>query len=266
MSFERRVAVIVGGCNGIGREVAIDLASAGADIAVADIDDVSMKSLENDVRLVGRRCLTVSADASNWNEVVALRDKVLERFEKVDILVNTVGGATALARGESRSICNPLVSTENLDLERWNRTIDVNLKGPFLCAKIFIPIMKRRKYGRIVNVSSEAARCGGLMDDVAYVAAKAGIIGLTKQLALELGPFGITCNCVAPGMILTERATLVLNTRVGTDERKAFEQSIPVRHFGTTKEISCAILFLASEAASFITGVTLDVNGGRVFT
>ena len=148
MSFEGRVAVIVGGCNGIGREVAIDLASAGADIAVADIDDASMKSVENDVRLLSRKCLTVSTDATNWNEVVALRDKVLERFEKVDILVNTVGGATVLTRGESRSICNPLVSTENLDLEKWNRTIDVNLKGPFLCAKIFIPIMNRRKHGK----------------------------------------------------------------------------------------------------------------------
>src|SRR5262249_45751213 len=173
---------------------------------------------------------------------------VVERWSRVDVLVNNAGGVAAIR------------ATEDITAEEWASILRSELTTAFVCSRAVLPLMKRQRAGRIVNVASVVARGGAVRVTSHYAAAKAGIVGFTRHLALEVGPDGITVNAVAPGTTATERVK-ALRTR---DESRALAQTIPVRRLGEPMAIAEAILFLASDAASFVNGATLDVNGGQV--
>jgi NAD(P)-dependent dehydrogenase (short-subunit alcohol dehydrogenase family) len=178
--------------------------------------------------------------------------KTAEAFGRIDILVNNAGGGFNLPN-----------KLEEITDEIWDRVVDANLKGTFICSRAVAPYMKQQKSGRIINLSSKAGRYGGELTGIQYSSAKAGVMGLTRQLAKDLGPFGITSNAIAPGLALSSpRVEKLWMERKTEEERKATIQAIPLRRLSTVDEQASVILFLASDDASYVSGVTIDVNGG----
>ena len=197
-------------------------------------------------RIVGRALdVTDAATVEKWI------DDVATEFGRIDVLVNNAGG-------EERQM-----GVEEVDEPSWDRIVDINLKGPFLCAQAVIEPMKQRGRGTIVNVSSQGGRAYSQFGNAPYAAAKAGLIGLTKQLAWELGPHGISVNAIAPGHVLSSewRAKRWIDSTPA--ERQEYVKKVPLGRPGEVEEIAAAIAFLASDESSYITGATLDVNGGR---
>lgn len=240
--LDGRVALVTGASRGIGRGVALALARAGADVAVnyhsrrADADAVG-----REIEEMGRREVIVGTDVTDAAQVSAMVETVLARLGRIDILANNAGIAT-------RS------STRDLAEAEWDRVLAVNLKGAFLCAKAVIPGMVARRFGRIINVSSIAGQTGGRIG-AHYAASKAGLLGLTKFMARELAPYGITVNAAAPSGIPSD-----LITQGGFDPRALANR--PVGRPGSPEDVAAAVVFLASEAAGYITGQTLSINGG----
>jgi len=227
--FEAKVALVTGAAQGIGRAIAVGLAELGATVVSADRAPAD-----------GIVPLDVS-DARAVAEVVA-------GLDRIDILVNNAGGFAVIR------------ATEEIAEEEWHAILASNLTSVFLCSKAVLPIMKRQRYGRIVNLASVVGRAGAVRVTSHYAAAKAGVIGFTRHLALEVGADGITVNAVAPGTTATER---VLRARTPEATQRVAE-AIPVRRLGEPAEIAEAVVFLASDSAAFINGATLDVNGGQV--
>ena len=180
--------------------------------------------------------------------------QVEDRFGRIDILVNVVGGSTTLA--------NPNTTVDQLTFDQWERTIDFNLNGTLLCTRAVIPPMKRQRYGRIVNLSSIVGRGDTRISNAAYAAAKAGIRAFTRKLAIELGPFGITCNATAPGITLTERIQELLAQRSSKDPQTTLSD-IPLGRMSTAEDQAKVIAFLASDDAAFVSGQTIEVTGGQ---
>ncbi len=240
--LDGRVALVTGASRGIGRGVALALARAGADVAVnyhsrlADAGAVGRQIEE-----MGRRAVTVGADVAEATQVSAMVERVLAHLGRIDILVNNAGIA-------ARSSTRDLVEAE------WDRVLAVNLKGAFLCAHAVIPGMVARRFGRIINISSIAGQTGGRIGPH-YAASKAGLLGLTKFMAQELAPYGITVNAAAPSGVPSD-----LITQGGSDPQALANR--PVGRAGTPDDVAAAVVFLASEAAGYITGQTLSVNGG----
>jgi 3-oxoacyl-[acyl-carrier protein] reductase len=196
----------------------------------------------------GADALALRADVTRAADIAAALDAVLARWGRVDVLVNNAGGFAVIR------------ATEDIPEAEWDAIVASNLTSVFLCVKAVLPLMKRQRYGRIVNLASVVGRGGAVRVTSHYAAAKAGVIGLTRHLALEVGADGITVNAVAPGTTATER---VLKARTPEETRRVAE-AIPVRRLGEPAEIAEAVVFLASDAAAFINGATLDVNGGQV--
>ena len=236
-----QTALITGGAAGIGRACTSVLASAGASVAVADVDEAG--ALET-VRSTGG--LAVQCDLRDPESITAMRDRVIAASGGVDILLNCAG--TIRYRS----------GVSDVSVEEWDRILDTNLRGTFLVCRAFMQALKDRGGGRIVILSSMAARVGGIEVGVHYTCSKAGLIGLTRSLAREGGPFGITANALAPGVILTEPVRQHLS---GAREQAYCEQ-IPLGRLGEADDIAHAVLFLASPLANYISGVVLDVNGG----
>jgi 3-oxoacyl-[acyl-carrier protein] reductase len=208
-----------------------------------------------DIREAGGRALGVQADVTDSRQVGALVEETLAAFGHIDILVNNAGGTV-----------DAPVTEHYLDIPEayWDQLVDLNLKGAFLCCQAVVPQMMTQRSGKIINVSSGAARRihGGQTGHLPYTAAKAGLLGLTRALALDLGPYDITVNAVLPGVTATEfvEQTLAQSTE---EWKQALVSQIPLRRIGQPEEIASVILFLASEAANYITGASIDVNGGR---
>lgn len=244
MKLSGRVALVTGAASGIGRATAVALANAGANLALLDIDDAALADTATQVESVGRRALPIRSDVSLAIQAQAAIVHAVETLGRLDILVNNAGIVYVGTVAEM---------TE----EDWDRVIAVNLKSVFLCCRAVIPIMHRERFGRIVNVSSLGARNGGIITGANYAASKGGVWSFTKALARELAHDGITVNCVMPGVIDTPMTQ-------GHDRARmaAVERSVPVGRLGRPEDIAEAILFLVSEEASYITGATLDVNGG----
>lgn len=261
MKFDNKVAIVTGGANGIGFAVTRNLIAKGAQVAVFDIDDAAMDSFRNSLE-DKNKYIGLNVDISNKEEVEKSVKEVVKSYNSIDILVNNAGGSYALTRGSERIKKTSLKKLETTTEEFWDETNNVNLKGYFLCCQVIVPYMKENRGGKIVNLSSQAARAGSRLGGTAYAAAKAGVIGLTKQLAFELGEFGINVNAIAPGVILTERVNHILTVRKSDEELEDLWKMIPLGRGGTQEELAAAIVFLCSDAASYITGVTLDVNGG----
>lgn len=252
--FTDKVAVITGSAQGIGRETALVLAREGATVVVADVDSAGSAQLVDCITREGGKAAAFAVNVLKPREVERLMEQTLRRFRTVHILVNNVGGSTVIA--------SPNRSLDELRLEEWESTIDFNLRGTFLCTCAVLPAMKSQGYGRIVNLSSIVARGDLNISNAGYAASKAAIRTLTQRLALEVGPFGITCNAVAPGITLTERIRRLRKKRATRGSRLSAED-IPLKRLGTAEEQAKVIAFLASDDAAYVSGQTIEVTGGR---
>jgi len=244
MRLKDRVAIVTGAARGIGRAVAWIFVREGAKVVLVDLEKAGLEALQEEVRKRGGEALAVPCDVSKASEVKELIEKVLRTFSRIDILVNNAG---IIRRGTIESV------TE----EDWDRVIAVNLKGPFICSKAVVDVMKRQGYGKIVNVSSIAGKMGDITSAPGYGPSKAGLDALTKTLARQLAPYGIHVNGVAPHAIETE-----MSAEWSPEKRKSIVEAIPLKRLGKPEDVAEAVLFLASDAAAFITGEILDVNGG----
>ncbi len=253
MRLEGRSAIITGSSKGLGRAMAIAMAKEGADIVVNGRDVEAMEETGAEIEALGRRAIIAKGDIRKIDQVREMVEKAVSEFGKVDILVNNAGGA----------LFTP-VFFEELTEEDWDKVVDTNLRAVFLCCREVWKYMKEMRYGKIVNVSSLSGRMhGAQLSGVHYSSAKAGLGGLTRQLAYEFGPFGVTVNAVAPGLFMsTQRVRDLWNSR-DEEFKKEFLKSVPLRKVGEPKELAPAVVFLASDDSSYITGATIDVNGGR---
>ncbi|MFM8449343.1 MAG: beta-ketoacyl-ACP reductase [Haliscomenobacter sp.] len=245
MRLENKVAIITGGANGIGKATAMRFIQEGARVAIWDINEAAGRPLAMEWTSNGANCKFYKVDTSNAEAVQLAAQTVFEDFGQIDILVNNAG----ITRD---------ASMKKMSDAQWQQVIDVNLTGVFNCTKSVSPYMLDRGYGRILNAASVVALYGNF-GQTNYVAAKAGVIGMTKVWAREFGRKGVTVNAVAPGFILTEM--------VGTippEYLDDLQKRTPVGRMGQVEDIANAYLFLASDEAAFITGITLSVDGGLV--
>jgi len=247
--LKNRVALVTGASRGIGACTAELLARRGAKVAVtartvSDLESLSAKIAEN-----GGEALVVPGDVLDSAQVEKMVQTVMEKWGQLDILVNNAGLGT------------PTQPVEQIPPQDWDQTLALNLKSAFLCVRAAAPVMKRQKYGRIVNVSSFAGRNHSRLSGPHYGAAKAGLQGFTKHMAVELGPFGICTNAIAPSVVLTDRVKKKWESRA-EEERKAILSGIPLRRLAQPEEIATVIAFLASDDASYVNGVCIDINGG----
>lgn len=246
MHLDGKVALITGASRGIGRAVAIKLAGAGARVIVNYAGNLAAaQEVEQTIRAAGGEAVIMQGDVADAAVVEAMVKQITDNFGRIDILVNNAGITrdTLLMRMKE---------------EDWDAVINTNLKGVFHCTKAVSRVMMKQKSGKIINMSSVVGVTGNA-GQANYAAAKAGVIGFTKSMAKELASRGITVNAVAPGFIATDM-TAVLSEQVKTD----LIARIPLGRLGTTEDISAAVLFLVSEAANYITGQTLNVDGGMV--
>lgn len=248
--FEGRTVLISAGAKGLGDGVARRFAAEGAQVAIWDNDADAISARKSDTD--PERFLHLAADLLDQEAVKRAHAETAARFGGVDVLVNNAGG----------SLHTPQAFLDQSD-EDWHRVMALNLDAAVWLARLVLPDMIERGYGRIVNMGSKAGRFGSLFAGANYAAAKGAVQSLTLQWAQEYGPKGITCNAVCPGAILTERVDRFLSERKTPEERMEMVKGIPVGRHGTVPEVAAAVCFLAAEEASFVNGVMLDVNGGQ---
>jgi NAD(P)-dependent dehydrogenase (short-subunit alcohol dehydrogenase family) len=246
-TLEGQVAVVTGGGRGIGRATALVLARLGADVVLLARTQEQLDAVRLEIEAHGRRALAVATNVVDSASVARAAELALRAFDgRIDILINNAGGGGRL-------------SIDDLTEEDWDRIISANLKSTFLCVKAFIPAMRAQGRGRIVNLASIYGVVG-YPNRAAYAAAKGGIAQLTRQLAVELSPGGITVNAVAPGVIRTAQTAPLLQP--GLDYPDYVLRRTPLGRFGEVDDVAWPIAFLCSPAADFITGQTLMVDGG----
>jgi 3-oxoacyl-[acyl-carrier protein] reductase len=243
-----RIAAITGGAQGIGAATARAFAKQGSKVAVLDIDGAGAKKVADAIAADGGRAVAIHVDVTEESSVGRAVAAVATELGGLDVLVNCAGGYGRLA------------TVEDMPLEEWDRTIALNLRSVFLMSKAAIPHLKRSKAGRIINVSSISGRQVTVSSSPAYGSAKAAVIQLTRFLAQQLGPDGITSNAIAPITTLTPRVA-ALRTEAEVERIAAL---VPLKRLAEPDDHAQAMLFLASDSASYLNGITLDVNGGRV--
>ncbi len=245
--FDKKVVLITGASSGIGRATAIEFAKSGANVVVHyNESKKEAEQVVEKIRSLGTKVIAIKADVTQNNEVQKLVNETLERFETIDVLVNNAGSLV-----QRKSI-------QELDENLWNKVMEVNLKSTFLVSHGVIPTMKKNNSGKIINVTSVAARTGGSLGTGHYSAAKAGIIALSKNMAKELGPFNIIVNAVSPGIINTR----FHNRYTSPDNFNQLTNGVVIKRAGTPQECAWPILFMASDYACYIVGETLEINGG----
>ncbi len=243
-----KVALVTGARRGMGKSHALALAQQGAKVAITDINQEECQLVVEEIKSMGGEAVAFKLDVSNAAEVNQVFDKVIKQFGRLDILVNNAG------------IYVPKSALEITE-EDWDKMIDIDLKGEFLCAQRAAKEMAKNKWGRIINIASIAS--GGVGVGIAggchYTAAKGGIIGMTETMAVEWAPMGINVNAIGPGAIDTP---MVSAAQIPEEAMKAMLAGVPLKRIGKSEEVSAAVVFLASEEASYITGATFYVDGG----
>ena len=248
MDISGRIAIVTGAASGIGRAVVEVLAEAGAaGIVIADIDKAGANETQQWVEThTATQGLVVETDVANEVQVNAMVKQAVARFGRVDILVNNAG------------IC-PMVPWDDTTLASWNRILDVNLTGAYLCSKAVLPYMRQHKFGRLVFISSAGAFMGSVTGHVAYGASKAGMIALMKVVAKEFALEGILANAIAPGSIDTP-----ITASFGSDAKQRYADASTLKRQGRPRELADAVLFLVSERSTYVNGTTLHVNAGSL--
>jgi len=244
MRFVNKIVMVTGAARGIGRAIALLFAHEGASIVAVDIDGQAVLRLADEIQQMGREAMGVQADIAEFSQVEQLVNAAISRFGRIDILVNNAG---IIRRG----------SFLEHSREDWEQVLKVNLGGTFNCAKAVVPHMVRQGGGKIVNVSSVAGKVGDITAAPSYGTSKGAINAFTKSLARDLASRGINVNAVAPHAIETD-----MSREWPEEKRRAVIEAIPLKRMGKPEEVAEAVAFLASDAANFITGEILDVNGG----
>jgi len=247
-SLKNKVALITGARRGIGRGIALALAEAGAKVVVTDIDEKECEAVVKEIEKLGSEGLAKKLDVTNKKEIEEVVAETIKKFGKLNILVNNAG------------IC-PFKPFLELTEEDWDKVLDINLKGYFLCAQAATKEMVKQKWGRIINIASVAmGQMGvGMANIVHYVASKGGIAGMTEAMAVELAPLGINVNAISPGVIETKMAESVISDPAA---KETILKRVPKGRVGQPKDIASAVVYLASEEADYVTGAVLVVDGG----
>ncbi len=246
-NFKDKVVIVTGSARGIGAAIAKEFAKNGADIVLSDINEELLKQTANEIKSSGVKVLAIKTDVSNIEDTTRLIEGCLKEFGKIDVLVNNAG-----------------ITRDNLIMrmseQDWDQVIAINLKGTFNCIKAVTRQMMKQRSGCIINIASVIGQIGNT-GQANYAASKAGIIGLTKSVAREFASRNITCNAIAPGFIQTDM-TAVLDENIVEN----LKSQIPLRRLGTVTDVARVACFLASEAASYITGQVINVDGGMVMS
>ena len=245
--LSEKVAIVTGAGGGMGLAIARRLASGGAKVIANDISLKSAEKTVDDLAKAGREAVAIAGDVSASRDVERMVESALARFGAVHVLVNNAG------------VLRP---TRVVDMkeEEWDLIIRVNLKGTYLCSRAVLPAMQRQGWGRIVNLSSSAGRSTSTVGGAHYTASKAGMLGFTRHLAREMGRDGITVNAVCPGLIDTD----MVRSTITPEQADAYAERFPVNRLGKPREVAELVAFLATDRASYITGASLDINGGAL--
>jgi NAD(P)-dependent dehydrogenase (short-subunit alcohol dehydrogenase family) len=252
--FPGKVALISAAGAGIGRATAMIIAREGGTVVGVDVEQKALDRVTADLAGAGGRSLALRADALDAASVEGAVRRAVEAYGRIDILVNGVGGSTIVGR--------PAAALDELTLEEWQKLLHFNLTGTFLFCHAVIPVMKRQRSGKIVNLASIAGRGLSQSSSSAYATAKGGIIALTRKLAFELGPHGVTVNAIAPSLTLSERIRPHWERRTAEGQAAEIKRT-PLGRVATPEDQARVICFLASSDADFVTGVTIDVTGGQ---
>ena len=240
-----RVALITGAGRGMGRASAERIAAEGARVVVNDVDETRAAEVAERLVSDGAEAIGIGADVSAAPDVSRLVDTARDTFGDVDVLVNNAG---VLRR----------TGILALEEDEWDLVLDVNLKGTYLCTRAVLPAMKEAGWGRVVNISSSAGRSVSTLGGPHYTTAKAAVLGFTRAVAKEMAPFGITLNAVCPGLVNTE----MVNEVITDAQTRAYADSFPIKRLAEPQEVAELVAFLASDRAAYITGASLDINGG----
>ncbi len=244
-SLTQRVAIVTGAARGIGAAIAEQLVCAGAKVVVADQDIDGAQRTATALTKRRGQASAVGVDLADRQSIEAMVDQVRQDLGPIDILVNNAG---IMFRTRFADI----------ELDEWNATLHVNLTGPFLCTQAVMAGMKEAGFGRIVNIASSAGRSVSTLGGAHYTASKAGLLGLTRAVAKETAPFGVTVNAICPGLIDTQMA----RDTTSSEELQGFIASFPAQRLGTPEEVGNLVVFLCSDQAGYITGASVDINGG----
>ncbi len=254
MRFENKVVIVTGGGKGIGTAISIAFAEKGAIVVIVEIDINSAEKVAKKIKFLNQDCLVVRTNVVNKEEVYSMVAMVKDKFNRIDILVNNAGVY----------LSSPVIDTFEQD---WQKIMDVNLKGVFLCSQAVAREMIKQGSGKIINISSMAGKTGPCGEG-AYAASKSAVIALTKTLSKEIAPYGINVNAICPGLIDTKMLKDGWRKRSG-DKGVSLQEieeeclsKIPLGRLGTSKDIANLVLFLASEEASYITGESINITGG----
>jgi NAD(P)-dependent dehydrogenase (short-subunit alcohol dehydrogenase family) len=255
MLLKDNVALITGSANGMGRGIALMFAEQGCNIIINDLSQDAAQKAADEINALGRRAIAIKADITNGSEIEKMTEAAVKEFGRIDILVNSAGGVPGTAgRGNS----------DNITEAEWDRVVDLNLKGPFLVTMSVLPIMKKNKYGKIIFISSMGA-VSPCVSVLHYHTAKAGILGLTINLAFELAPQNIYVNAIVPGPVDTTFWDALVPA--GPEREALFDaiakKEIPLEKIGRPKDIAGPALFLASGLSDYVTGQILYVAGGQ---
>ena len=243
--FEGKVALVTGAGQGMGRAVSEKLAAGGARLVINDVDANTAAATTTTLVARGEDALAIAGDVSSSRDVNRIVEKSIKRFGSVDILVNNAG------------VLRP-TAVIDIEEDEWDWVVNVNLKGTYLCSRAVLPIMREKGWGRIVNFSSTAGKNVSTVGGAHYTAAKAGILGFTRHLAKEAAAYGVTVNSVCPGLINTE----MVRSTIDQERTQTYARSFPIKRLGEPSEVAELVAFLASDRAAYITGASLDINGG----
>jgi NAD(P)-dependent dehydrogenase (short-subunit alcohol dehydrogenase family) len=242
-----KIAVVTGGGSGIGKRIALAFSEFGANVIIADIDQKAADLVVSEIKSKGKEAMAIRVDVTQPKEVQEMVTIALRSYGRIDILFNNAG----------ISIRGP---AESFSLEDWNKVIAVNLTGMFLCAQAIGKVMIKRGRGKIINTASVSAKLGH-PGNLAYAAAKHGVVGMTKVMAVEWGKYGVSVNSIAPGIIKTPMTAKALTV---AEKYQELVSKVPMGRLGEPEDLIGAVIFLASQASNYITGQTIYIEGGRM--